>query len=238
MALSDMFFSKFDLYSDTYASKDKRGYVSRTVLLKQSNVPAYVTYLKGREQKVFGGTNLKATHWLYCNPIDGLKSTDKVKINGSFYDILFIYNAKKPGQQNHFELYLLGIQNPQNYVIQFGTTWGEEHPTLTLPEQWNWYLKGTNTPATITGIWGEMEITSLQQVVSPVKDLDIGNKNIKLTYDDYSTCSHNSGQKIWWRGSDTIFDHADNEVIGPVWQLYGGEFATGFRYIQTMCSIY
>ena len=53
--------------------------------------------------------------------------------------------------------------------------------------------------------------------------------------DDYDICTHNSGHKIWWRGSNTSFAQ-DNAVIA--WTLYAGTVSTGLRFLQVRCGIY
>jgi len=226
----------YNLYSYEQTGRTNIGGVEKTAVFK-SSAPAYYTYIRGGEQYKFGKNNVIAKFRLFCAKTN-IKSTDIINIQNLWFNIIGIDPCSK--FEHHYEVTLSAIY-PQNIQQESGWTWGEQNPIIETAEEWNWYLKETNIPATTTGIWGEMEITSMQQVVSPVKDSGYtGNKYIELSFDDYDTCLHNSGQKIWWRGSVTIFNHADDEVIGPVWTAYtvGSTVNTNLRYLQIMCGIY
>ena len=117
-----------------------------------------------------------------------------------------------------------------------GYTWGEETPSPEEAIAWSvWNIKESAGDARDTGAWGVLQLASGEEFVSDVKDLgDTDTRLLALTYDDYASGS-GSGN-IYWRGQATIFNQEDNEIAGPVWELYTAPANKNWRYIQRMCE--
>lgn len=117
MSIEDFYNSIFYLYSTPITDRSSIGGIVRTVQLKQSNIPCYITYISGEEQVKYGKNNIVATYRLFCNPIE-IDSTDVVRIidedGDNWYDVAYIDNCND--MDHHFELNLIGIKAPQEIL--------------------------------------------------------------------------------------------------------------------------
>jgi len=235
MAFTMLLNRSFDLYSNSISANDVYGGVTRTSAIKQSNVPCYMTYLSGKEQALYGKRNIRPTHVIFCDLLD-IKTTDLVYIEGHYWSIIYIHESGLE-HEHHLEVLIRAVHAPQDIKYEYGWTWGEQNPTPEDPVTWkNWTYENTLVEARNTGAWGELQLQANEKFVSDVKDTgDTSSKQITLSYDDYDVCTHNSGQKVWWRGSNTLFTQ-DNGII--LWTAYSGTFNTSFRYLQVRVSIY
>ena len=227
--------TSFDLYSNEITSSTAIGGQIRTLTLKQATIPCYFTYLTGAEKNLYGKRNIKADYRLFADLLD-IKSTDIVLVDSKYYNVSFI-NQSGLQLDHHLELLLIAVKSPQDIALESGWTWGEQNPSPEIAESWEtWTYLNSTTEARNTGAWGELELRSMENFVSPVKDTgDLATKYITLSYDDYDICTHNSGKIIWWRGSDTSFNQSD---VLPAWNFYSGSFCTTYRYLQIKCGIY
>lgn len=112
-----------------------------------------------------------------------------------------------------------------------GITYGAYRVTAESVFSWDaWKYKESGAAANYTDIWGRLEMESGEEFVSPVVDMgDASSKLLSLKFDYYSP---GYGQVvIEWRGSSEIFNQWDDEITGPGWVPYVGDYKT-WRYMQ------
>ena len=114
-----------------------------------------------------------------------------------------------------------------------GWAWGAENSSPETPESWDyWTEKETTSTARNDGEWGKLQLLAGDEFVSPVKDLGSeATRFLIIAMDKYGT-GKGSGV-LYWRGSSTSFAQDDDEISGPVWELYtaGGSLKT-WRFVQ------
>jgi len=240
--IEDLYNHSFNIYSVDITGKNTYGGINTVIVLRQSAIPCYFTYLKGGEGyglKYGGKEQVIATHRLFCSKLY-IKTTDIIYIphKNLWYEVTGINNCNN--MANHYEVAVKSYESPQCLNLRYGWTWGYQYPVGTTEEEWTtWNYKESIQEATNTGAWGLLKLTGLKQFVSPVKDSGSNaSKTITLSYDNYGTGIHNCNRIIWWRASNTLFGQSEDQVTGPVWNLYVGAFSTGFRYLQVKVSIY
>lgn len=117
MSIQNLYFSKFDLYTDALSGRDSIGGVTRSVILNTASISCYFTKLSADEIYRYGKNNVIATHRLFCDKIK-IKTTDVVLFKGNWYNIKYIDRCNR--MDHHLEILLLGIKAPQ--VIEYSSS--------------------------------------------------------------------------------------------------------------------
>ena len=133
MSIEDLYNSVYSLYSDEITGRDAIGGLTRGLVLKQANIPCYITYLAGQEQYTpYGKNNIIADYRLFCGAIE-VKSTDIVRIidedGDNQYNILYIDSCDDIDPPHHFEIDLLLIKAPYEIYESSSTSSAESHST-------------------------------------------------------------------------------------------------------------
>jgi len=112
MAIEDVYFSRYTLYSNSVTGRTATGGIVRTAVVKQASTPCYLTLLSGKEQEAYGKRSIIANHLLMCAPCDML-SSDLVLVGTRWFQIAYIDNSDE--LFHHIEVALLAIEAPQSF---------------------------------------------------------------------------------------------------------------------------
>lgn len=97
MSIESMFNSRCDIERATEISDSMGGHRSTWSMLHQ-NVLCYLTTVSGMESIIWSKLTPVKTHIMYCQPKE-FTEKDRVKFNGSVFDIVSIRN---PGHMNQY----------------------------------------------------------------------------------------------------------------------------------------
>ena len=108
MSFDSLMWNLVDIYRNDLTSliTDAVGGYSRTSSLYLSDLHCNIQLLSGEEMVIYGKNNIKAKYRMYCRPSFEIRSTDLIKYNGDFYEVLMIEDQCS---LNHHLLIILGL---------------------------------------------------------------------------------------------------------------------------------